>query len=507
MRILHFLFILSLTLAAQVVHRFSFNRFAHYGPDDWVTFANADYVTSIDMGQDEIYFATRDGGIWRYHLYDQKWQTPFTTSTGLRSNNIRRIVYDPDSNQLFAFSEAGTDVYNSGFGYWTPAAPGEAPAPHTPRNTGNSDPYARPDLAVLNSLFVKGGYTLFQDGRLLDNNNYAYRITDRLVDYQRTLWLGTDGAGIGRVHLVTDELRFERRGPSFNTIRDIYRDARGALWLAGTTDDTRKASVVRYHPGRDSWRYYYSGVTLSITSSHIYAVDGNSRSIFFGGDRGLFAYDKRQKSWRHFSKAPLNDDAVKDLQAVTQGVFVATTNGLFFRKNGAPHARIIGRKQLFQRPVNKLYHDGGFLYIATDQGLYRYNIQTDSLRYIPEASTVSTNFSTALTVRSDTLWFASRFGVGLYALNTDSWRSFSFQDLNFFPHVYDMTLLDDNLWLATDQGLLKYDTYRDYWYLYTTEDGLPDNRVYHVQADEAYLWLGTGHGLVHFKWYDENRDE
>ncbi len=509
MRILQILLLLVFAIGAQVIHHLSYNRFSHYAPEDWVTYANADYITSIDMGQDEIYLATRGGGIWRYNLYDQKWLPPFTVSTGLRSNRIHRIVYDRQSNQLYAYSEAGVDVYNAGFGYWTPATAGEEPPPQHPLSDGGiSDPYARPEISVLNNFFVKGGYTLFPDGTLSDNNHYQFRITDLLVDFQRTLWIGTDGAGIGRANMVTGDLRFERHGPAGNQLRALYRPRPHILWLAGIGGDDRKAAIARYNIRRDRWAYYYSGINLNIPSSRIFAMDGNDRFIFFGSDRGLFTYDVHNKSWLRLNKAPLNDDAVLDLLAVKEGVYIASANGLFFRKNGSRKARIIGRKQLFQRPVNKLSMEKETLYIATDQGVYYYRQKEDSLYFINDATAaLPQHFITAITIRSDSVWFAGRFGIGLYAVKTHSRKSFLFSEMNFYPRVNDLLLLDDNIWMATDRGLLKYDTYRDYWYLYTTEDGLPDNRIYQLLADEDYLWLATGHGLVHFKWYDENREE
>jgi len=57
-------------LFGQVINRMQFDRFTHYRGDDWITYAPARFITSIDIGDDYVYFGTRNGGILRYHMYD-----------------------------------------------------------------------------------------------------------------------------------------------------------------------------------------------------------------------------------------------------------------------------------------------------------------------------------------------------------------------------------------------------------------------------------------------------
>ena len=66
-------------MSPQVIHKLYFDRFTHYEGDDWVTYAPASYITSIDIGDDYVYFGTESGGILRYHLFDRFWDYPFTS--------------------------------------------------------------------------------------------------------------------------------------------------------------------------------------------------------------------------------------------------------------------------------------------------------------------------------------------------------------------------------------------------------------------------------------------
>ena len=86
--------LLSQICISQIIHKMSFDRFTHYDPDDWITYAYSNHITSVDVGVEFIYFGTSKGGILRYNFFDEKWAFPQTTSNGLSSNKIIRVVYD-----------------------------------------------------------------------------------------------------------------------------------------------------------------------------------------------------------------------------------------------------------------------------------------------------------------------------------------------------------------------------------------------------------------------------
>ena len=107
---------------AQLIERQQFDRFSHYQLDDWISYAPASDITSIDVGEEYVYFGSRRGGVLRYHLYDQVWDYPLTTSNGLRSNRIQKISYQFEDNTLYIKTPSGIDAYTVSFGYAQPAA-------------------------------------------------------------------------------------------------------------------------------------------------------------------------------------------------------------------------------------------------------------------------------------------------------------------------------------------------------------------------------------------------
>ena len=123
-KFIFFIFLLLLAVSmpkAQVIQKIYFDRFTHYNIDDWITYAPATDITAVEVGDDYVYFGTRLGGILRYHLYDDYWDFPFTTSSGLRSNRILALSYDSANRKLYAKTPKGIDKYNFAFQYWTPS--------------------------------------------------------------------------------------------------------------------------------------------------------------------------------------------------------------------------------------------------------------------------------------------------------------------------------------------------------------------------------------------------
>ena len=115
-------FLLAINIShAQIVHRLEADRFTHYRIDDWVSYAPALSITSIDIDPDYIYFGTTSGGILRYDKYANEWHYPYTTSSGLRSNQIYRVVYSAVDGFLYAQTPAGIDVFMPAEKFWRPS--------------------------------------------------------------------------------------------------------------------------------------------------------------------------------------------------------------------------------------------------------------------------------------------------------------------------------------------------------------------------------------------------
>ena len=107
-----FLLLTTHLLYSQTIHVLTADRFTHYRIDDWISYAPALEITSVEIDNNYIYFGSRSGGILRFNKYEERWEYPYTTSNGLRSNRIFQVVYSSYDGFLYAQTPAGIDVFN-----------------------------------------------------------------------------------------------------------------------------------------------------------------------------------------------------------------------------------------------------------------------------------------------------------------------------------------------------------------------------------------------------------
>lgn len=500
---------------AQVVHQIYFDRFTHYNIDDWVTFAPAAEITSIDIGDDYAYFGTRYGGILRYHLYDHFWDDPFTTGSGLRSNRIIKVVYSYEERKLFAQTPKGVDVYNRAFNYWEPGR--ELPQRRTASEADIADflqqkdyrfpAYYRPSNSELPDFFTDFDYLFQPPNKVLDKHNRVFKLTDRVVDIWENLWVGTTGLGIGKADLNTLDISFQLQSISNIHPRDILFDNQN-IWIAGIPSGKAPAGVTLWDTEENTWRYFEARFKANMYNDRICVIAGNKNHIFFGSNTGLIKYSKKKKKWRSFTTAhQLESDKINDLFFFKKKLFIATDEGFNWMGPGYRKISESSDLKLDNVPIYQIAALDSIILFATKNGVYQYDPQNDRINFFTTGSSLLDIGITAIDVHSDTLWLAGKYGVMCCDLRTEKWTSFTQVQQYIKGTIHDVAFTPGNVWFACDSGLLKYDVERNYWYLYTVKDGLADNRVYHIDVDEDYLWLSTEMGITIFKWRRHNRLE
>jgi len=513
MKSLIIIFFLLIQLSfSQVIHLISFDRFSHYEADDWITYAYSNHITSIDVGNENIYFGTTDGGILRYNFFDEEWLFPQTTSNGLRSNRIFRVVFDYQTNQLFAQTNRGVDVFNKAFEYWQPAH-SELPARKSSdalmqnKNDFRYPAFSRPETTRWPSFFANENYELMLDGIIYSPDNEEFNVTDRVVDSWFKMWFGTNGTGIGQANLDLLQLNFIKQSIPSIRPKDVFVNDNG-VWIAGTPFQEKERGITRWNYEDDTWNYFKSGIDYNIFSDDIHIIEGIDQQVFFGTEQGLLQYNSKKEKWINLQRAnPLKNDVIFDLFPMDEILYIASENGAFKYDYQTKSMESIGKKFLHQTTVNKIAGSGQKIYLATDRGIFEYNPSKDKTSLLDSRAAIADNFIDAVGENNDTLWFAGQNGIGYYDIINNIWKSFPSTSLRLKSKINDIAFTDWSVWFATNKGLLKYDTYRDYWYLYTKKDGLADNRVYNIDVDDDSLWLSTFGGVTFFRWYREGRIE
>ena len=156
---------------------------------------------------------------------------------------------------------------------------------------------------------------------------------------------------------------------------------------------------------------------------------------------------------------------------------------------------------LTQKTVNAVEQTAdGFLWLATEEGLIRYDGQTFVTFDERNAPGLGDRNIRSLAPTPDGgMWIGTMTGLVRY----DHGEFVSFREQSrFFTDVYDLGLTSDgSVWLSSDNGLRRYTSRGPDAgpHLYTTADGLPSNGITGMASGaDGSLWVGTRRGLSHY---------
>jgi hypothetical protein len=505
---------------SQIVHHLTDDRFTHYRPEDWLSYATALEITSIDIDEAYIYFGSLGGGILRFDKYENRWEYPFTTSSGLRSNIINQIVYNPLDGFLYAATPAGIDVYKPAERYWQPSNKSRMPLPREPQEPGSSamtprrdfrfPPYSRPSNNQLPDFFTDITLTYQLGGGLLDQYNREFRLTDRIVDSWQRVWLGTDGLGPLMADLF--HVWIEQRTQSIPHIspRDIYV-TEDYMWIGGVQNGLEISGITFWDRRKDEWTYYEAPFIPQLYKDDVFAIAADERYALFATIHGLAIYDRKKDVWKTLTtQHGLEGDKIFDVQILDNTAFVATEFGfnwvdLTFMKSYEPAEYTLDNVQ-----INQLAVDNEIIWAASRYGLYSINILKNEIKFYPARVGIIDYDLRAIEKISDEIWIATDAGkIAYWDRKKDEWHSFPDlilqQRYAFQPHIRDIAATQNAVWFATDKGLLKYDRKRDYWRIFTEEDGLISDNTFHVDPEGNHLWISTDAGITRFHWKRKGR--
>ena len=511
------LFPLSL-LYGQVIHTMDFNRFTQYEIDDFITYAPASYITSIDVGERYIYFGTEKGGILRYNAYENLWEYPFTTSNGLRNNHIIRVVYCYEdnilenwrSNVLYALTGEGIDEYDPGIDYWRPSAARNLPPRRNPDpqeiNSYLQNPdylfpaFYRPSNSEFPNFFANRPLMYQPPDKVSDEENRIYRLTDRVMDSWRTLWVGSSGLGVAKCDPQTLDMNFLRQSLPNISPRYIYLDEKSA-WVGGIRLRKKPAGLCRWNFEDDKWDYFNARFLNGFDNDNITAITANRSYVFLGTYNGLTLFRKKKGRFKTFRiNDGLSGDHINHLLMFKKTLYIATEYGLDILDKPYKLLKDPDDPDLNGIAIKQLAAEDSTILMATNSGLYRYFPETDEIEFVNISAALPDVRFTAVNVNNDTIWTAGSYGIMFYAPKEDRWISFTQIPFYLDGRVNDIDFTFGSVWFATDSGLLEYDLEKNFWYLFTTKDGLSANNVYNIFIDYDEMWLSTGRGVTIFRY-------
>ena len=493
-------------------------RRMQYRLDDWISILPAHQFTDIAVGQQYLYFASLDGGIWRFNLYQNDWDYPFTTSNGLPSNRVFQVAYDDVRGILWAITDVDTAIFDFASREWRrkkespfwnyrfPAITVPDTGKTLPRNIFLSEVF----LKRLPPFIADSAFTLDADWELTDPHFRTYRVSGFLIDDWQRIWFTVPGFGLGLGSILTQRVRFFPLGLSNVQPRVIqfWQDdlwiggiATGAISALGVPDRNLLKGIVRWRNRDGGWQYFDARFIARLYSDQVTAIAATDGELWFGTDYGVARYTIKNNSWKTiYVKHGLYSNLVNDVLADDEVVWVATDEGMNVIDRQTGRVRKVRHKWLRQVPVYRLTLQNDTLWAAALTGIFRRFPDTGKWQKVKSEAAIVDYFITALAYYKDEMWFATSRSIMRYNLRQDTWESFPQLEAEGLGRMWDIKADSAAVWVATDSGLLKFDRKRQYWKLFTTEDGLVDNRCRFVLINGDYLWIATASGITQFYW-------
>jgi ligand-binding sensor domain-containing protein len=144
------------------------------------------------------------------------------------------------------------------------------------------------------------------------------------------------------------------------------------------------------------------------------------------------------------------------------------------------------------------------LWIATEDGLFRFNPKTKKLQRFQDPTMILFGAVYDIYLHKTELWFAAN--DGLLRLDFKSGETEAFNDLKANRSIRSVAANDRIVAYGSDEGLkiIKLNEKRKRLIELTRRDGLASNNIYTLLFEGEYLWIGSDRGLTRLWWKDQN---
>ena len=515
-----------------------------YRPGDWVSYGVTRFVTSIAAGTEEVYFGTT-GGITRYDLFHDRWNTPITISDGLAAAEITVVAFDAGTGFLWCGTAQGISYRHPSSNRWTNLYNDELGLSRLDRvvsiGIGDTDVWFETSSRVLlrgnkfgggilrergeglragsvtwfgaraprplqfPQFVMNGGFLFDPRGVVQDFHLRDADVTVAVNDGWGHMWLGTWGLGALKADLQVERaetLEFGLTNPRVDALA-ITKDG---FWIGGLADAVAGGGITRWDSRRNEWEYFEARYNREMTSDEVrnFALAGDN--LFCATQYGVGIYDQRRNRWRRVTVFDgIEKEHVYDVALDTDYLWVASEGGLnrvTLKTIATDSVEVIeiDRDNLHLVPVFDLEKANNLLWAATAEGAYVYDTFKGVGGFVSDIDGPRSEVVTAASTYGNEIWFGTLRSIEAYDISKKAWLTSPARQI-FIPHPVNCLVADSAVvWAGTDSGVMRYNRRTQDWRQYTTDDGLMDNHVNAIALDGDLVWFGTNGGLTAFRW-------
>lgn len=469
-----------------------------------------DYTTQDGLGSNYVNCANHDAknkliwfgttkGLTAYDYEQDSWRT-LVTGNGVGSNNIENIQFD-HNGRPWVITDNGLGFYHDQL--WKPFQLGQEKARVTAVGFNKDDVWVGSDLGVGRYFyphapnFITEHLETFTKSDGLPSN----RVQDLQIDDSGKVWVGTDNGVAYYQNKQWSKLNLSELAGNNVTSIAIDNDL---IWIG-----TYYSGIAVYDTAAQT--YQIINLTNGLISNRVFeiVIDQTEEIVWVGTDRGVSRFYQPYGLWYNLTESMgLVDGNVTCIATPSEEdmVLFGTPEGLclyrgYFGFNTLNIDEGVASNNI--RCVATDSADPGIIWIGTDAGISRYNLQAKQWRTYSTATGLAANDIRVVTLDDTMIWVGAYGGVDLYDKIEDHWRTYTTEDGLANNFVYDIEIDPDGefVWFGTDGGgAAVYNKNNGDWSQYTVEDGLVADDVIAIEIhpETSEIWFGTDDGASSF---------
>ncbi|MCH5377345.1 MAG: hypothetical protein JJ992_25565, partial [Planctomycetes bacterium] len=239
-----------------------------------------------------------------------------------------------------------------------------------------------------------------------------------------------------------------------------------------------------------------AAVTLCTTVAHAripeIATDPRDGVWIAQDDKFIFQTLDR---WSVFSAGATVNKLVVD-QTI---LWVATDDGVIrFDIGSQKPTRITMDEGMPSMRVTTVAYDDQYVWFGTNKGLVRYRKTDRTLRVYDESNGLPSDYITYSVTIGRQVWFGTRAGIAVYSPDVDGLRAFGEEDGLDSGDVAELFQFGQDLWCRTDVGLSRFRIQQRVFNNFPLEL-MGAQEIFVMSVEGENMWLGTDNGLWLFE--------
>ena len=344
-----------------------------------------------------------------------------------------------------------------------------------------------------------------------DYYKYNFNIEDFDIDKKnKTIWLATTDSGLYKIDSLNNLSKIQTNPnvkyslPS-NNLNSIYLDDDGILWL-GIADD----GVAFFNTKQPKFYHLYkkNNPNSLIDNSIFGLTEDKDHNIWIATINGVSIYNPKNNTYKNIKIGGTN----KNINNQFWNIFYDNSGYIWLASNGITKYDI--KRKTFTHykhekedtntlPANEIYCFGkdklGRIWAGTYVGAAIYSQKDDT--WIPFSKNYKFSYREVIYLYSDTdsiLWISTSDGLFKYNIDNDSITMLDIPDINNNNlQIYSIIQSSDGIfWFSSQKGLLRYSPKENNVMRFGIEQGLPNEFIYQILEKGDYIWITCNKGLT-----------